>query len=505
VIADFIAARAAATPERPALHWRGRWYTYAELDGRARTLAARLHAEGVRRGDRVSILAQNHLAHVDLMLAAPKLGFVHAPFNHRLSAPEQQGIAALIEPALLLHDRANLDKAEATGCRRLPLERYADWLSKPAPPAPAPSPALTGDDIHMILLTGGSTGLPKGAELPYRQVLGNAEATAGAWGLTADDCAIQATPAFHAALNVLTTPLWLTGGRVVWSEVFDPADYLERAVECGATVLFMVPAMFQMLAAHEAFATADLSAVRFAIAGGAPCPPTVRDAFAARGVRFKQGYGMTECGVNCFTFDLDEAQRHPDSVGRPIPGLQAVIRRPDGREAPVDEVGELTLAGPFVFAGYFRRPDETREALRDGWLWTGDLARRDRDGRFFICGRRKEMYISGGENVYPAEVEAVLSQCRGVAECAVVGIPHPRWGEAGLAAVVARAGARPTADNLRLELKARLAGYKVPCEFMFLPELPRTGAGKVAKPQIRALYERQAAQAPPPHGQGVRP
>jgi fatty-acyl-CoA synthase len=496
VITDLAAWRAALTPDRPALHWRGRWHSYAELDERARQLAARLHAEGVRQGDRVAILALNHLAHVDLVLAAPKLGFIYAPLNHRLSPAEQQAIAALLEPALLLHDRANLEKAEATGCKRLPLERYADWLAKPAPAVEPP--VLDGEAIHMILLTGGSTGLPKGAMIPYRQVFFNAVNTAFAWGLSENDCAIQATPAFHAALNILATPLLFLGGRVVWMETFDVAEYLERATGAGATVLFLVPTMFQMLAEHAAFATADLGAVRFAIAGGAPCPPGVHEAFAGRGVRFKLGYGMTECGVNCFAISVDEAAQHPDSVGRPMPLLAAVIRRPDGTPAATDEVGELTLSGPVVCAGYFRKPDETREALRDGWLWTGDLARRDAQGLHYICGRRKEMYISGGENVYPAEVEAALSQCRGVAECAVLGVPHARWGETGLAAVVLRPGARLTADNLRAELKQRLAGYKVPAEFLFLDALPRTGAGKIAKPEIRQRYE----QSQPAHASG---
>lgn len=488
MITDLAAWRAGLTPERPAVHWRGRWYTYAELDQRARALAARLQAEGVRRGDRVAILALNHLAHVDLVLAAPKLGFIFAPLNYRLSAAEQKDIAAALEPALLLHDRANLDKAEATGCRCLPLERYADWLAKPA--AAPPVPALGGEDIHMILLTGGSTGLPKGAQIPYRQVFYNAVNTALAWGLSGDDCAIQATPAFHAALNVLTTPLLWLGGRVIWLENFEPGEYLERAAAHGATVLFMVPTMFQMLTEHADFAGADLTRARFAITGGAPCPPTLRGLFATRGVRFKQGYGMTECGVNCFAISLDEAERHPDSVGRPMPMLDAVIRREDGAAVATGEVGELTLAGPLVCAGYFRRPGDTAVALRDGWLWTGDLARQDEHGLFYICGRRKEMYISGGENVYPAEIEAALAQCRGVAECAVLGIPHPRWGETGLAAVVARAGAKLSADNLRTELKSRLASYKLPSEFMFLDALPKTGSGKIAKPELRKQFER---------------
>jgi fatty-acyl-CoA synthase len=497
MITDVAGWRASLTPERPALHWRGRWHSYAELDERARTLAARLHAEGVRRGDRVAILALNHIAHVDLVLAAPKLGFIYTPFNYRLSAAEQKDIAAVIEPAFVLHDRAHADKAAATGARTLPLERYADWLAKRGEPVPAPE--LGGEDSHMILFTGGSTGLPKGAQIPYRQTFFNAVNTMLAWGLSENDCAIQATPAFHAALNVLATPLWHAGGRVVWSESFEPGEYLDAATTHGATVLFMVPTMFQMLAEHAAFETADLSSVRFAIAGGAPCPPTVRERFASRGVRFKVGYGMTECGVNCFAMDLAEADLHPDSVGRPMPSLAARIRKPDGTEVAGGEVGELTLSGPLVCAGYFRKPQETREALRDGWLWTGDLARQDDGGRFYICGRRKEMFISGGENVYPAEVEAALSQCRGVAECAVLGIPHPRWGEAGLAAVVLRTGAKLTPDDLRADLKTRLAGYKVPAEFLLLSELPKTGAGKIAKPKIRELFE----SASPPRAAGA--
>ena len=491
MIIDLAAWRAAQTPDRPALRWRGEWTSYAELDRRAGKLAARLHAEGVRRGDRVAILALNHIAHLDLVLAAPKLGFVYTPFNYRLSGAEQKDIAQAIEPTLVMHDRANELKAEAIGGRLLPLARYADWLKKRA--APVPAPELTGDDIHMILFTGGSTGVPKGALIPYRQVHQNAVNTVSTWGLTADDCAIQATPAFHAALNVLTTPLLHVGGRVDWMETFDAGDYLDHAASAGATVLFMVPTMFQALADHPAFADADLSRVRFAITGGAPCPPALREKFAARNIRFRLGFGMTECGVNCFSISTEEAEQHPDSVGHPMPGLRAVIRQADGKEVARGEVGELTLSGPVVFSGYYRRPAETAEALRDGWLWTGDLARQDRDGLFYICGRRKEMYISGGENVYPAEVEAALSQCRGVVECAVVGIPHPRWGETGLAAVTLKRGAKQSADNLRTELKSRLAGYKLPSEFLFLKALPKTGAGKINKPGIRALYDEQGA------------
>ena len=487
MVLDVAAWRGKLSPERPAVRWRGRWYSYGELDERAGRVARRLHAEGVREGDRVAILAHNHLAHLDLMLAAPRLGFICAPLNHRVSAAEQKALCSELAPALLLHDRANADKAAATGVRLLPLERYGDWLAKSAPELPARTPRE--GDIHMLLLTGGSTGLPKAAQLTYRQVATNAANTVECWGLTGEDCAIQATPAFHAAVHVLTTPLLHAGGRVIWTEAFDPAEYLHLVQQHGVTVLFMVPTMFQMLAEHPDFASADLSRVRWAITGGAPCPPAVREAHAARGVPFKVGYGMTECGVNCFAMSNEEAAAHPDSVGRPMPGLSAVVRDPDGAPLPAGAVGELTLSGALVCDGYFRKPAETAAAFRDGWLWTGDLARVDAQGLYYICGRRKDMFISGGENVYPAEVEAALSQCRGVSECAVIGIPHARWGETGLAAVSARPGTRLSADLLRTELKARLAGYKVPTEFLFLEALPKTGAGKIAKSEIRRLHD----------------
>jgi fatty-acyl-CoA synthase len=366
------------------------------------------------------------------------------------------------------------------------LTGYESWLDGADDTALTAS--VTSEDIHMILFTGGSTGLPKGAQIPYRQMLANCRNTIEGWQLRPDDCVIQATPCFHAALNVFTTPLLSLGARVVLLPQFEPATYLRQCATQRATYMFMVPTMYQMLAAEPDFAQADLSSVRWAISGGAACPPTVRDAYACRGIRFRQGYGMTETGVNCFMIDNDEAARHPDAVGRPLPNTQAVIRRADGTPCAIDEVGELTLAGPQVCAGFFERPQEWAQAFRDGWLWTGDLARRDAAGLHYIVGRSKEMFISGGENVYPIEVEAALHQCAGVAEAAVLGIEDAKWGEIGLAAVALRPGVSRSAEDLRRELKTRLAGYKVPREYLFLPTLPKTGAGKIDKPDIRKIF-----------------
>lgn len=489
MIVDIIRRRAELTPNRPAVFWSGRWYTYAELNARAERLAAQLAAHGVARGDRVGILAWNHLAHFDLLHAAGKLGFIYAPFNHRLSTAEQASLGRYVEPKLMLHDARNEAPARATGAPLRSLDTYEDWLARaPAPPPPAPQSA---EDVAMILFTGGSTGLPKGAMLPYRQLFYNAVNTAFSWGVTENDCAIQATPAFHAAFNVFSTPLMHVGGRVPMPESFEPGAYLRAIAEHRVTLLFLVPTMFQMLAEHPDFERTDLSSVRWAISGGAPCPAVLAARYARRGIRFKQGYGMTEAGVNCFAVELDDADRHPGTVGKPMLHAEAAIRRPDGTPVAPGEVGELTLRGPHLCLGYFRRPDDTARSLRDGWLWTGDLARQDAEGFYYITGRAKEMFISGGENVYPVEVEAAIYELSEVAECAVVGVPDPRWGETGLAAVALRPGRMLAAAELRARLKARLAGYKVPTQYIFLDSLPKSGAGKILKPEIRRLYEAQ--------------
>ena len=484
---DLIRRRAELTPERPAVYWRGRWLNYAELGARATRLAARLAERGVGAGDRVSILAHNHLAHLDLILATPKLGFVYAPLNYRLHAAEQRAIAAYLRPSLLLFDEAHAEAARSTGVPGLELSSYEAWLAD-APAAPEP-PALDALDTQMILLTGGTTGTPKGAMQPYRQGFYNAVNTVFSWGLGEDDCAIQATPCFHAAVNVFTVPLLHLGARVVLEPLFNPSDYLRLVAETEPTLLFLVPTMYQMLTEDPGFAEADLSGVRWAISGGASCPEPVRAAFAARGVRFKQGYGLTEAGVNCFAIGLSEAEKRPDSVGKPVLCAEAVVRGQDGRPLPPGEVGELTLRGPHLFSGYFERPEATAEALRGGWLWTGDLAWQDEDGFFTLKGRRKEMFISGGENVFPIEVENAIYAHPEVAECAVLGVPDARWGEVGLAVVVRKPGSSVGTEALLAHLRGRLAGYKVPKHLRFAEALPKSGAGKVLKGELAALVE----------------
>lgn len=482
MILDVAARRAALTPERRALWWQGAWLSYAELNDRAERTATALHTAGVRRGDRVAILAHNHVAHVDLIMASAKLGFSYAPLNARLAAAEQRAMVDYLRPTVLLHDTEAASKAAATGVPLWSLDEHEARLKAATPDLPPVD--LDAEDIQMILPTGGTTGLPKGAMLPYRQGFYNAVNTVMSWGLRDDDCVVQATPCYHAAVNAFTTPLFHLGGRVVLQRTFDPGEYLELIEGCGATILFLVPTMFRMLADHADFAAADLSNIRWAISGGASCPEPVRAAFAARGVGFRQGYGLTEAGVNCFTITTEQAAQRPGSVGKPILHAKAVVRGPDGAPCPPGEPGELTLAGDHLFAGYFERPQATAEVLRDGWLWTGDLATVDEEGFFTIVGRRKEMFVSGGENVFPIEVESAIYDHPAVAECAVIGVADERWGEVGLAVVVLRPGMSLSEVDLRTHLRERVANYKVPKHVRFTDELPKSAAGKILKQRI---------------------
>jgi fatty-acyl-CoA synthase len=487
--ANWLGRLAQSQPHRPAVFWRQQWVSYAELYQRAQHLAGVLAGLGVKPGDRVGVLAHNHLGYLEAYFAAPLLGFVPTFYNHRLSQSELQELVAYTRPQVLLL---------GPGLNAWPQHPQTLALDEvehqPAMFYPPFRPQL--EDPALMLFTGGTTGLPKAAVLSYRQLLINAMQTSMAWGLRPEDRYIVATPMFHAALNALATPLLYLGGSVLIQEKFDPVQYLDWTAAHQISLLFMVPTMFQMLAAQPQFAATDFSRARWAISGGAPCPHPVRQAFAERGIRFKQGYGLTECGVNCFTLDLEEAAQYPESVGRPMPHLWARLVGETGQEA--NEVGELWLAGPVVMKGYFERPDETARSLVDWdgrtWLRTGDLAQRDAEGRYHIVGRAKEMFISGGENVFPVEVERALYDHPAVAECAVLGVPDARWGEVGLAAVVCKPDQGIAAADLAHFLRQRLAAYKVPKRFVFLEELPKSGPGKILKTELAQLYGRLYAQ-----------
>jgi len=455
----------------PAVYADGRWLEYSALTEQANRFAGWLQQQGIRTGNAVSILANNDPSHLLLIQACAQLGALYAPLNARLSNTELNAYLEQLQPALLLLSPEFNAAAAALNVQALaiPVQPHSEHQMPNA------------KEAGMLLPTGGTTGLAKAAILSAEQLQINARITADTWGLSSSDCTIMATPAWHASLNILATPLLRIGGRVVLQQQFDAGDYLRLLESCQATVLFLVPTMFRMLAEHPNFETTDFSSVRWAVCGGAACAAPIQRAFEARGIEFRIGYGLTECGVNCFNPMFDTAAPPVGSVGKPLPELTAVIRKADGCACEIDEIGELTLQGPHIFSGYYQASAATNEALRDGWLWTGDLARQDTDGWFYIAGRRKDMFISGGENIYPVEIENTLAEHPAILEAAVFALTDEHWGESGCAAIVTRDNAQIDETELQDFLRQHIASYKIPKQFRYLSALPKTAAGKVDK------------------------
>jgi fatty-acyl-CoA synthase len=525
IVGDWLARRAQLTPDKVALidatggAGAGRRpITYREWNAAANRTANLLRERlGVQRGDRVAVLALNCVEYLDLWFACGKLGAILQTLNWRLAARE---LAALIDdgtPVVLVYGAEFAETVAALmgpgGARHQPqLVALGTGGSAPAAgPEALPFLAREGhsdeappevemgfDDPWVICYTGGTTGLPKGALLTHGNVTWNAINTVTSWGLTPDDVAVLNAPLFHTGgLNVFTAPLVHIGGSSIVCRGFDPDQVFDLVRDGGVTIYFGVPTTFIALQQHPRWAEADFARLKFVISGGAPCPLPVFETFWARGVSFKTGYGLTEAGPNNFWLPAEEVRRKPGAVGFPLFHVDARLVRAGGEPCAADEVGELLLRGPHVCAGYWNQPEESARAIVDGWLHTGDLARRDAEGCYTIVGRLKDMIISGGENIYPAEVESVLAAHPAVAEAALIGVPDPRWGEVGRAIVVPRPGAAPAGDVLVEELIAfcrdRLGHYKVPRSVVFVEELPKTGAGKIDKARLVERYGRDTA------------
>ncbi len=500
--ADLLSQRAHLTPNREALLEleTGKRYTYAMLNERANRAANWLLGLGIEAGDRVAILAHNSVAYLDLFYGLAKIGAIFTPLNWRLVARELAYIVNDCTPKVLIcgpefvslleemRPLVNIASYAALGGAQLPdAPAYEEGLAEAVAMEPERPYSLTGDTPHCILYTSGTTGRPKGAIIPQRQVLWNCINTAISWGLTEHDVSPVFTPLFHAGgLFAFLTPLLYLGGRIILAKDFDVEKSLQVIQEEKCTVILGVPTLFQMWRQSPLYATADFSHIHFFISGGAPCPPPLIEAWRQeKGVVFRQGYGLTEVGPNCFSMTDEESVPKTGSVGKPIFHSQMRLLDEARKEVPVGETGELCIKGPHVCAGYWLNPTATAKSLVDGWFHTGDMARMDEDGFFTIVGRFKDMIISGGENVYAAEVEAVFREHTAVSECALIGKPDEKWGEVGLMITVLKPGQAATADELQAFCRARLARYKVPKEVIFVDELPYSPYGKVEKIKLK--------------------
>ncbi|MEA2416471.1 MAG: fatty-acyl-CoA synthase [Thermoanaerobaculia bacterium] len=469
---DLLAERARITPDRVALISveTGERLTYAQLNDRANGAAAMILGVRFQSGDRVGLLAQNSIDFIAFFFGALKADVIVVPLSTRATAHELSTIAADCGMKMLFYDGSAPD-LNGVALAKLDI----------APTTrPLPHRVIDPESIACLLYTSGTTGKPKGVMIPHRQLLWNGYSTITNWGLREDDIAPIFTPLYHAGgVAVFLIPLFLLGGTIVLHRGFDVAEVWETIERERCTIVLGVPTIWKMLLDAPQFQTVDLRHVRWFISGGAPLPAHLIDAYAQRGVTLKQGYGLTEVGVNCFTMTIEDARNKPGSIGRPMLFTEVRLVDDAGNDA---ETGEMWIRGPHVSSGYWNNPTATAESYVDGWFRTGDVARTDADGYFFIAGRRKEMFISGGVNVYPAEVEAELLQHPNVSDAAVIAIADETWGEVGVAFVVAHdvAGA-----DLVEFLGSRLTRYKIPRTFVFVDALPRTPYGKVLKEELR--------------------
>ncbi|MFE3451984.1 long-chain fatty acid--CoA ligase [Nonomuraea sp. NPDC059194] len=491
------ARRAQMTPSRPAFVFRDRTLTYAEVHERTSRLAARLRRAGVAAGDRVAYLGPNHVAFAETMFATHTLGGVFVPLNFRLAAPEIAYMLADSGASVLIYAPECADAVgEMPSLTTVALDRYDEWLAEGSD-APIDVP-VTLDDVALILYTSGTTGRPKGAMLTHGNLVWNCYNLLVGVDLRSDEVTLVSAPLFHvAALNQTLLPTFLKGGCSVVMPSWDVGSCYDLIEKHRVTWMFGVTTMFAAFAGSPRWPSADLSSLRSLMAGGAPVPPSLIRTYQERGLVFCQGYGLTETAPGATFLEPAQSTRKAGSAGVPVFFTNVRVVRPDLTDTAPDEPGEVLIQGPNVTPGYWNNPQATRAAIHeDGWFRSGDIATRDEEGYLSIVDRVKDMYISGGENVYPAEVEGVLTEHPAVAEAAVVGVPDDTWGEVGHAFVVVRPDTHVTGGELRGFLLDRLAKYKIPRYVDLVDDLPHTGSGKIRKPDLRTRAAGGITEAP---------
>ena len=471
-------------PGAVAIRFEGAGISYAELARRIQGAAAALAGRGVKRGDAVAWLGVNHPAVLVLLFACARLGAMLVPLNWRLAPPEHARVLADCPPKVLFVEPAFADHAREIGGNVAAMDIAALDGAAGGPVEQA------GDENWPLLLcyTSGSTGAPKGVVLTQRALFWNAVNSSHMHELTSADRVLTTLPLFHVGgMNIQTTPALHAGASVTLHAKFDPAAALDAIERERITLAVLVPAQLSALMALPRWQTADLSSLRMITTGSTIVSEAFVRKASARGVPVIQVYGSTEtCPVAAYVRAAD-ALRKAGSAGVPALHCEVRVVGEDGAELPPGRDGEIQVRGPNVAAGYWNAPDDTARVFANGWYRSGDLGHFDGEGHLYVVSRKTDMIISGGENIYPAEVESVLLECAAIEEACVVGKPDERWGEKVIAAVVVRAGCRVTRGELMQLFEGRLARYKHPKDVHFLERLPRTALGKVRKEDVRAV------------------
>lgn len=505
-IGSWLQRRRPKSGSKTALISGGQELSYDQLAERSVRLANALRDGGVGRGDRVAYLGDNHPSFLETLFACGQLGAIFVPINTRLAPPEIQFQLVDCGASALIHG-LSLDALAAAGSAGTAVTRRISVMDAVGTNGQGPTAAedfeevlASGadqyideevglDDGAMILYTSGTTGHPKGALLTHGNVAWNCLNVIVDFDFASTDVALMISPMFHvASLNMGVLPTILKGGTVVLETKFDPRRTLELIEKHRATTISGVPTTYQMLCEHPAWDTSDLSSLNKLTCGGSAVPMRVIDAYEKRGLRFSNGYGMTETAPGATTLPAARSRDKAGSSGLPHFFTDVRIADFDGTVAAPGSVGEIQIKGPNVIREYWNRPEASADSYAaGGWFKSGDMGYKDDDGFVFVSDRLKDMIISGGENIYPAEVEQAITELEAVGSVAVIGVPDEKWGEVPRAVVLLREGARLTEEELRTHLEGRLARYKIPKSVVFVDEMPRTASGKIRKADLRKL------------------
>jgi fatty-acyl-CoA synthase len=487
------------TPDRVALAHPSRTLTYRQLARRVRQLANALTACGVAPGDRVAYLGPNHPAFVETLFATGSIGATFVPLNTRLAAPELQYMLDDSAAKVLIWDPQMVAVVRDIDPPPSLLHSIPLTANEAAPDdyeqvlAAATTTALDipvrSDDAAMILYTSGTTGRPKGAVLTHGNITWNTYNVLIDVDVRADEVALVTAPLFHvAALNELFLPTFIKGGTSVLAPAFGPDGVFDLIEQHGVTWIFGVPAMFFAIAQSSRWATADLASLRTVMCGGAPVPLELIKIYQEHGLTFVQGYGMTETGPGALFLRAEQSEAKAGSAGTPCFFTDVRLVGETGATCQVGETGEIQIAGPSVMRGYWQRPAETASSYaNEEWFRSGDAARVDADGYFYVVDRIKDVIISGGENIYPAEVEHVLHEHPAVKDCAVIAVDDAKWGQVGKALIIPSDDTADV-DDIRKFLRGKLAKYKIPASMIFVEELPRNASGKILRRELRQSH-----------------
>ncbi|MEC9347690.1 MAG: long-chain fatty acid--CoA ligase [Pseudomonadota bacterium] len=491
---DWIAHHAVTQPSALAcvdLH-SGRRFTYVQMNARVDACSNWLRSLGVGKGDRVAMLAHNTSDHFEVQFACRRIGAIFLPLNWRLAVPELEFIVGDAEPKVLIAGAEFRDQAPTiartvgtphlAGTADGADSDYERALSRST--GKAAIEPLTHDDTWELVYTSGTTGRPKGARITHGQTVFNGINSGMKSEVTSRSVGLTFLPLFHVGgLQLYANVNFHLGATSVVMRTFDPQHFLDLLSdpELGITHAFGVPTNFLFASQLESFAKADLSRLVTIGIGGAAAPQALLETYADRGILLQNGWGMTETCTMGTLLSKERALDKIGSTGQAVMHTSIRIVDSEGNDLPTDETGELWIKGPTITPGYWNRPDANRDSFTDGWFHTGDAARMDEEGFVYIVDRYKDMYISGGENVYPAEVENVIYQLDGITEAAVVGVPDDRWGEVGRAFVVRKPGTNLTEEAIIGHCADNLAKFKVPKTVRFLAELPHNATGKITK------------------------